>query len=486
MVDSLSANNNLPNLLPLDGPMVADPALVNSSQWSKVTTMEAYPDYRLRVKSPKICDSSVKQYSGYLDTAEDKHFFFWFFEARHPAKTGDTPVILWTNGGPGCSSLVGVLMELGPCRVNKGGTGTTANPYAWNENAHVIFIDQPLNTGFSYGQRVDNSYDAGKDVNIFLRMFYYTFPQYASSQLHIFGESYAGHYVPAIGKAIHEANQALAKKQHEGTLTKAEESIAILPLASIGIGNGLVDVRTQYKYYAKMACNSTYPPVLSQFVCNAMDAAVPSCTYLIEQCYYWQNRLACIPADIYCQMAIMEPYTTWGRHNNPYNVNMPCKKYGKCYDIDDDITAFLNRRDTQRELGVEVRGYTTCSQRVHIEFLLSGDSSKPLYLEIPPLLDAGIRVLVYAGDADWICNWYGNKAYAQALEWPGQTKFSQAEDLVWSVDGEEAGEVRMFENLTFVRVYGSGHFVPYDRPKSALDMVNRWISNKPFVSALDL
>ncbi|KAJ2866622.1 hypothetical protein GGH94_001429 [Coemansia aciculifera] len=353
MPNSLLASQDLLKTLPFGGPKAADPALVDSSQWSKITTMKAYPDYRLRVKSPNLCDTNVTQYTGYLDTAEDKHFFFWFFEARNQAKTGDTPVILWTNGGPGCSSLVGVLMELGPCRVNKGGAGTSHNPYGWNENAHVIFIDQPLNTGFSYGQRVDNSYDAGKDVNVFLRMFYHLFPKYASSQLHVFGESYAGHYVPAIGKAIHETNQVLAKKRQEGTLTKAEESVAVLPL----------------------------------------------------------------------------PYTTWGRHNNPYNVNMP---------------------------------------------------SKPLHLEIPPLLAAGIRVLIYAGDADWICNWYGNKAYAQALVWPGQTGFNQMEDLLWTVDGEDAGEVRTHRNLTFIRVFGSGHFVPLDRPKSALDMINRWVSNKAF------
>ncbi|KAJ2116688.1 hypothetical protein IW146_001331 [Coemansia sp. RSA 922] len=106
--------------------------------------------------------------------------------------------------------------------------------------------------------------------------------------------------------------------------------------------------------------------------------------------------------------------------------------------------------------------------------------TKPLHLEIPPLLAAGIRVLIYAGDADWICNWYGNKAYAQALEWPGQTKFNQMEDSLWTVNGDEAGEVRTHNNLTFIRVFGSGHFVPLDRPRSALDMVNRWISNKEF------
>ncbi|KAJ2459178.1 hypothetical protein GGF42_001626 [Coemansia sp. RSA 2424] len=460
---------------------MADPAMVNHHQWSKITTMEAYPNYRLRVKSPSACNANVTQYSGYLDTAEDKHFFFWFFEARNPAKTGDTPVILWTNGGPGCSSLIGLLMELGPCRVNKGGAGTSSNPYGWNENAHIIFIDQPLNTGFSHGKRVDNSYDAGKDVNIFLRLFYYSFPKYASSQLHVFGESYAGHYVPAIGKAIQETNQLLAVKRQAKTLTKAEENIAILPLISIGIGNGLVDAKTQYKYYAKMACNSTYPPVLYQFVCDAMDAAMPSCTYLVKQCYYWQNRLACVTADIYCERAIMDAYNVWGYRNNPYNVQKPCKSHGQCYEIEGDVITFLNQPETQRELGAEVKEFTTCSQKVHYGFFIAGDMLKPFHLEILPLLAAGVRVLIYAGDADWICNWYGNKAYVQALEWSGQAEFNQMEDLLWSVDGEAAGEVRTYENLTFIRVFGSGHFVPLDRPKNALDMVNRWISNKPFI-----
>ncbi|KAJ2750512.1 hypothetical protein GGI19_005068, partial [Coemansia pectinata] len=71
-------------------------------------------------------------------------------------------------------------------------------------------------------------------------------------------------------------------------------------------------------------------------------------------------------------------------------------------------------------------------------------------------------------------------AYTQALVWPGQTGFNQMEDLLWTVDGEDAGEVRTHRNLTFIRVFGSGHFVPLDRPKSALDMINRWVSNKAF------
>ena len=106
-----------------------------------VHTHAAFPKYSLRVReSSTLCDSSVKQVTGYLDVDDDKHFYFWFFESRSsPSKD---PLSLWLNGGPGCSSLTGLLMELGPCRVNPGGDNTTVNPHSWNARSNIIFLDQ--------------------------------------------------------------------------------------------------------------------------------------------------------------------------------------------------------------------------------------------------------------------------------------------------------------------------------------------------------
>ena len=129
---------------------VAATAIVQeeAGTWSKYSH-PSFPGYSVRVnsKDPKLCDSGVGQKVGYLD-ANGKHFFFWFFESR--SKPADDPLILWLNGGPGCSSLTGLLMELGPCRVNPKGDGTTFNPYSWNTNASIIFLDQPVEVGFSY------------------------------------------------------------------------------------------------------------------------------------------------------------------------------------------------------------------------------------------------------------------------------------------------------------------------------------------------
>ncbi|KAJ2823395.1 hypothetical protein FBU31_004297 [Coemansia sp. 'formosensis'] len=454
----------------------ATPSLVSSSKWSKIATMAAVPNYQLRIKEPKLCAANTTQYSGYLDTDEDRHFFFWFFEARN-VKRENAPIVLWMNGGPGCSSSTGALMELGPCRVEKGGATTSDNAYGWNDKAHVIFLDQPLNVGYSYGKDVFDSMSAGKDVYSFLQLFYHTFPEYANSELHVFGESYAGHYIPATATAIHTGNLAFSEKQEAGLLSVAEQEKRVLPLVSIGIGNGLTDPLIQYKYYSQMACNSTYPPVLKQEQCDDMDSKYPTCARLISACYKWQNVLACYPAMMYCNSMLMT-YQRSGR--NPYDVRRDCEGGNLCYPILADIDTFMNRPEVQAELGSDVKEFTSCSQKVYSGFMLSGDWMKPCHHMVPPLLEAGIKVLIYAGDADFICNWYGNKAWILDLEWSGKTEFNQEKDAPWTVDGDAAGEVRTHENLTFLRAFGAGHMYPYDQPGSSLDMINHWISNKAF------
>ncbi|KAJ2876283.1 hypothetical protein H4R27_006350, partial [Coemansia aciculifera] len=140
-----------------------------------VVRMKSFPGHQLRVGTPHLCKTKVKQLSGYLDTASDKHFFFWFFEARK--KSGcKTPLAVWLNGGPGCSSALGALTELGPCRLSDQGNSTIENPYAWNENAHVMFIDQPANVGYSYGSTVNTTRASAINFYALMQLFYKRFP----------------------------------------------------------------------------------------------------------------------------------------------------------------------------------------------------------------------------------------------------------------------------------------------------------------------
>jgi cathepsin A (carboxypeptidase C) len=90
------------------------------------------------------------------------------------------------------------------------------------------------------------------------------------------------------------------------------------------------------------------------------------------------------------------------------------------------------------------------------------------------MLKSGLRVLIYAGDADFICNWIGNKAWTGELEWHGKEGYLAAPDLPFKTSEGEAGEFRTFENFSFLKLSGAGHMVPWDQPASSLAMFEGW------------
>lgn len=122
----------------------------------RTLTHESHPDHSLtiQVHGPKyptikgdapslsdICPGATSGYTGYLNHG-DKHFYFAYFESR--SKPAEDPLVLWLNGGPGCSSMTGLFMELGPCTVNEDGESARKNPHSWISAANVFFLDQPV------------------------------------------------------------------------------------------------------------------------------------------------------------------------------------------------------------------------------------------------------------------------------------------------------------------------------------------------------
>ncbi|KAF2767887.1 cpy like protein carboxypeptidase [Teratosphaeria nubilosa] len=422
--------------------------------------------FRLRTKKvdPKSLGvDKVKQYSGYLDNDEDdKHLFYWFFESRNDPE--NDPVVLWLNGGPGCSSLTGLFMELGPSSVDKK-INVKFNPSSWNANASVIFLDQPVNVGYSYSSSsVSNTVAAGKDVYALLTLFFKQFPEYAHQDFHISGESYAGHYIPVF------ASEILSHKKRN------------INLQSVLIGNGLTDGLTQYDYYRPMACGEGgWPAVLSESECQSMDNALPRCKSLIENCYNSESVWSCVPASIYCNNALIGPYQRSGR--NPYDVRKDCKGSNLCYDELDWIQEYLNKPEVMEALGAEVSSYDSCNFDINRNFLFQGDWMKPYHRLVPGILSE-IPVLIYAGDADFICNWLGNLAWTGELEWPGQEAYQKApiEDLKLIADDSKIGAVKSAGNFTFIRLHAGGHMVPYDQPVASLEFLNRWLSGEWFES----
>ena len=109
------------------------------------------------VNNSGICETmpGVNQHSGYFSVGDGMNMWFWFFESRNSPSIA--PLAMWLNGGPGCSSMVGLFQENGPCQFYNGSSSPSINPYSWNNHANMLYVDQPITAGFSYGTNDVNS-----------------------------------------------------------------------------------------------------------------------------------------------------------------------------------------------------------------------------------------------------------------------------------------------------------------------------------------
>ncbi|CAO3648403.1 unnamed protein product [Mucor hiemalis] len=411
--------------------------------------------YSIRIKNtPSSCEEGV-QYSGYIDKHDtDDHFFFYFFESRTDPK--NDPTVLWLNGGPGCSSMLGLWMELGPCQVNSFGNDTIRNPYSWNTAANLIFLDQPVNVGYSYGKtKVKSTLESGRDVYAFLQLFFSEYSEYANNSFHISGESYAGHYLPAISSEIIRHNKAIPE-------TRSVDDPIKINFQSVLIGNGWTEPLTQFREYETFGCGnySQFHPIFDKETCDSMSGKASRCEKLTDACYKFPSKITCFPADVYCERLYNEPFDKTGL--NPYDIRRKCEG-DNCYAIMEAIDKYANSEEVRKNLGVDEKAgnYTGCSDSVGYRFGLDGDNSKDVSGLVVETLEAGVRVLLYVGDMDYICNWVGNLKWSLKMEWSGKEGYNNAPEQKWFSDltGEHAGSVKTYGNLTFLKIFDAGHMV---------------------------
>lgn len=164
---------------------------------------------------------------GYLSFGRNSHFHYVLFPSQHDPD--NDPVLLWLNGGPGCSSLIGMSYENGPFKFKENSTDKVENPYSWNRKANLLYIESPGGVGFSIGNTVNVSDATVREENLQAMLtFYAKFPSLRSNEFYISGESYSGIYVPHLAEAIHFYN------------TRTSSSLPI-NLKGIIVGNACTD-----------------------------------------------------------------------------------------------------------------------------------------------------------------------------------------------------------------------------------------------------
>ncbi|KAH0922455.1 LOW QUALITY PROTEIN: hypothetical protein HID58_022473 [Brassica napus] len=194
------------------------------------------------------------------------------------------------------------------------------------------------------------------------------------------------------------------------------------------IGNGLTNPEIQYAAYADYALDMK---LISQSDHDNLNRDYETCQQSIKEC----------SAD---------------GGNNVRKL---------CYDFS-NMEKFLNQKSVRTALGVG-----------DIEFVSCTGLDANLEVGIPALLEDGIKMLIYAGEYDLICNWLGNSKWVHEMEWSGRKEFVAAATVPFNVDNREAGLMKNHGSLTFLKVHDAGHG-SNGSAKSALQMLKDWMQGK--------
>ncbi|KAE9963480.1 Cell death protease [Venturia inaequalis] len=417
----------------------------------------------------------LKMHAGHIEITPEHHgnLFFWHFANRHLADRPRT--VIWLNGGPGCSSEDGAMMEIGPYRVRKGGE-LEINDGAWDEFANVLFVDNPVGTGYSYvdsDSYVSELKDMADQFVQFLEKWFKLFPQYSHDDIYIAGESYAGQHIPYIARAMLDRNKI------KGT--------DLWNLKGLLIGNGWISALDQYPSYLAYA----YEHGLIQrgtADANIIEKQQASCMQQLSD--GGKDHVDNRECEEILQAILRVTSTEKNGKKmclNMYDVRLT-DEYPSCgMNWPPDlvsVTPYLRRNDVMDALHIErfnapggnSPGWSECSGDVGGAFTAS--ESAPSVTLLPDLLTK-VPIILFSGDQDLICNYKGTEELINNLSFNGGKGFESngvtAPRHDWVFEGEPAGIYQEARNLTYIKFYNSSHMVPFDYPRRTRDMLDRFM-----------
>lgn len=427
---------------------------------------------------------TFKQYSGFLYAGGNRRLHYWYMESqRHPETD---PLLLWLNGGPGASSLIGAMAENGPFRVGKKGKGLLINPHSWNTVANVLYLEAPAGVGFSYDPSgvYDTNDDKTADDNyLAIQAFFRKFPTLRKKEFYITGESYGGVYVPMLTQRLLKAPKGINLRGFVVGNGALDETALDNSLVFFGYHHGFFDLDT-WTRLIQHCCNGSASPQ----GCNFLDPkteTVALCKEEVEKVY---EKMASLPLNHYniydeCRMdnMLLETTARIMSRTSPYHRHLYAavrnRSYSKqlasdCIDLN-DVAAYMNRPDVKAALHVESSPLNWTSSSYILQYHRQYYDMTPAVKE---LVDSGrLRSLIYNGDVDMVCNFIGDQWFVNNLGYKNTTEYKE-----WFHKKQLAGFYQSFAgNLTYATIRGSGHMVPHDKPAQALHMISRFMANKP-------
>nr|CAB3459646.1 unnamed protein product [Digitaria exilis] len=407
-----------------------------------------------------------KHYAGYVtvDEGHGRRLFYYLVESeRDPAKD---PLVLWLNGGPGCSSFDGFVYEHGPFNFESGGSAGSLpklhlNPYSWSKVSSVIYLDSPAGVGLSYSKNVSD-YETGDlktaaDSHTFLLKWFQLYPEFLKNPFYIAGESYAGVYVPTLShevvKGIHEGvKPAINFKGYmvgNGVCDTAFDGNALVPFA-----HGMALISEEIYKEANTACQGNYWNGSSadcEEALSKVDTAVEELNIydILEPCYHGTNVN---------KSRVPQSFKDLGATSKPLPVRT--RMTGRAWPLRAPVRD--GRVPSWQELAVSAPSGVPCMSDVVATAWLNNDN---------------VRSAIHAEPVSSIGPWllctdqldFRHDAGSMIVYHKNLTSQGYPALIYRYTQGYEKG-------LTFATIKGAGHTVPEYKPQEALAFYSRWLA----------
>ncbi|XP_009612197.1 serine carboxypeptidase-like 11 isoform X1 [Nicotiana tomentosiformis] len=425
--------------------------------------------------------------TGYIGVGKSEEVQLFYYFVKSESNPKKDPLLLWLTGGPGCSSFTGVAYEVGPLAFGqKAYNGSlpilVSTPYSWTKFASILFLEQPVNTGFSYATTSAASkctdLQACDQVYEFLLKWFNNHPEFISNPFYVSGDSYSGITVPVIVQLISDGIEAgknplinLKGYSLGNPLTFPEESNYQIPFCH---GMGLIS--NELYESLKETCKGD---------CRNIDPTNKLC---LENFKMFKKLVSSIN-----DQQILEPFCgTDSESPNPRQLSGERRSLEEDFIFlkHDDFICRESRVATRKlsnhwandpcvQEALHVRKGTIRRPWARCRQSIMGKTYRVTFMNSIPyhvnLSSKGYRSLIYSGDHDMVVPFQSTQAWIKYLN------YSIIDDWrPWTIDGQVAGYTRSFSNhMTYATVKGGGHTAPEYKREESFHMFKRWIAQQP-------
>nr|XP_008165780.1 retinoid-inducible serine carboxypeptidase isoform X1 [Chrysemys picta bellii] len=406
-----------------------------------------------------------KEAWGYVTVRSNAHMFWWLYYANNSAKNfTELPLIMWLQGGPGASGCgFGNFEEIGPLDAELKPRNTT-----WLQAASLLFVDNPIGTGFSYTNDSDafakDLSTVSSDMLVLLKEFFRSMKEFQTIPFYIFSESYGGKMAAGIAlelyKAIHDGSIECnfgGAALGDSWISPVDSVLSWGPYlysTSLLDDQGLVEVTAAAKKVMN-AVNKGQYTLATLLWCHTED--------VIEQ--NTDN------VNFYNILAKKSPDLKASKHENTHLLKLYQRHVERLHK--DSLSDLMNG-PIRKKLTIIPDSVTWGGQSKEVFLHMAEDFMKPVTDIVDALLAANVNVTVYNGQLDLIVDTMGQEAWVRKLKWPKLKQFSQQKwkALYGSPESSETAAFhKSYENLAFYWILKAGHMVPSDQGDMALKMV---------------